>query len=73
MELRLEPDLGLAVDGAGVDAREMMAAAARLAATIGEAEIVVPGHFVADIAVVDSSQLASGAVRLTIEALTVLS
>ncbi len=47
-------------------------AAARVGAMIGEAEIEVPGHFVADIAVVASTLLDSGAVRLTLEALTLL-
>lgn len=50
----------------------LMASVASFAATVGEAEFELPGHFVAEIAVVSFSPLENGAVSLTIEALTVL-
>ncbi len=83
LEMRLEPafaTVGVAEDGATGAARissstgspGLMAAVASFAATVGEAEIELPGHFVAEIAVVSFSPLENGAVSLTIEALTLL-
>lgn len=50
----------------------LMAAVANFAETIGEAEINVPGHFVADIAVVSFGPVEDNAVKLIIGALTLL-
>lgn len=50
----------------------LMAAVASFAATIGEADIELPRHFVAEIAIVRFSPLEGNAVKLTIEALTLL-
>jgi hypothetical protein len=60
-----------AADGAVADAA-LMTAVTQIAATIGEAEIDVTGHFVAEIAVVSFEPRHGGAVQLTFEALTLL-
>lgn len=86
-ELRLEPDFAESVNAVDMSSRRdgggrpiadtgtnaaLTAAVARLSAAIGDVEIEMAGSFVADIAVVGTCLLDGGAVRLTLEALTLL-
>lgn len=82
LELRLEPafpagagacqDQANSNGNASMVSTKIAAALASITAAIGEVEIVVPGHFVADIAVAGIHVLDCGAVCLTLEALTLL-
>lgn len=82
LELRLEVNPGGVMFGDDRDTcaqverlaprAALMASVTALAEAIGETDIDVPGHFVADIAVISVDQLDSGAVQLMLEALTLL-